>query len=87
MDSANINVRISGELRRHLLRQTDAHGLYENASEYVRDLIRRDLKEQREAADWLTRELQPALTANSKDYIAVTAEEVIKRNRRRKPHA
>jgi len=43
MASANINVRIKGELQAHLQQQVGEHGLYENASEYIRSLIRSDL--------------------------------------------
>lgn len=37
-----VNVRITGKLRRFIEEQTSPNGLYESASEYVRDLIRRD---------------------------------------------
>ena len=49
MASANINVRVKGELQAHLQLQIGEHGLYENASEYIRALIRRDLKSRRES--------------------------------------
>ena len=57
MASENVNVRVTGELRAHLQRQVGTHGLYENASEYIRDLIRRDLKSRNEAWEWLRKEL------------------------------
>lgn len=44
MASTNINVRIKGELQTHLQQQVGEHGLYENASEYIRALVRGDLK-------------------------------------------
>ncbi len=39
--SMSVNVRISGALRDHVERTT-SEGDYENVSEYVRDLIRKD---------------------------------------------
>mgnify|MGYP005801835597 CR=1 FL=1 len=41
----SINIRVSGELAEHVNKQISNKGLYENASEYIRDLIRNDLKQ------------------------------------------
>ncbi|RLL49700.1 transcriptional regulator [Mariprofundus sp. EBB-1] len=81
MVAANINVRIKGELQTHLQQQVGEHGLYENASEYIRALIRRDLKSRDESWDWLKRNLEPALRADESEFIEVTAENVIRRNK------
>jgi len=81
MASANINVRIKGELQAHLQQQVGEHGLYENASEYIRSLIRSDLKSRSESWEWLQRELEPALRADEGEFLAVTAEDVIHRNK------
>ncbi len=83
MASDNINVRITGELKKHLVQQTGPGGLYDNASEYVRDLIRQDLKGQDEAWQWLARKLEPALRADDSAYTTVTADDVIARNKSR----
>jgi len=40
-DTLNLNLRIRGALRDHVSRELDS-GVYENVSEYVRALIRRD---------------------------------------------
>lgn len=37
-----LNVRVGGELGEHVAWNIGDNGLYENVSEYVRDLIRRD---------------------------------------------
>ena len=81
MASANINVRIKGELQAHLQQQIGEHGLYENASEYVRALIRNDLKSRNESWEWLKKELEPAIRADESAYVAVTAEDVMRRNK------
>lgn len=85
MASENVNVRITGELRAHLDQQIGKRGLYENASEYIRDLIRRDLQGQRQAWNWLKNEFEPALRASEENYVAVSADDVIARNKKRLP--
>jgi antitoxin ParD1/3/4 len=60
----------------------DENGAYENISEYVRDLIRRDKeRREREAFDRLKAELSQAFAAPEDSYVALTAAEVIARNR------
>lgn len=81
MPSENVNVRVTGDLRTHLEQQTSDAGLYENASEYVRALIRKDLTDNREAWSWLRGHLEPALRANENEFVEVSASEVIARNK------
>ncbi len=81
MVSENINVRVKGELKTHLQQQIGEQGLYENASEYVRALIRNDLKSRTEAWNWLRAKLELALRTDEGDYIQVTAKDVINRNK------
>jgi putative addiction module CopG family antidote len=78
----NINVRIGAELANHVQQQISARGYYENASEYIRDLIRRDLKSQQQGWQWLAEQLAPAITASENDFIQVSATDVIKRNKK-----
>lgn len=80
MASENVNVRVTGDLRNHLQQQIGQYGLYENASEYIRDLIRRDLKDRKNAWEWLRQELEPGLRTDENQFIRVTASDVIKRN-------
>jgi putative addiction module CopG family antidote len=77
-----MTVRLSGALSDFVASNVDENGAYENISEYVRDLIRRD-KERREleAFDRLKAELTQAFAAPEESYIALTAAEVIARNR------
>ncbi|MDX3926814.1 MAG: transcriptional regulator [Shinella sp.] len=83
MASESIHVRVGGQLQAHIERQIGEHGLYENASEYIRALIRRDLQSRDEAWDWLKRHLEPAMRAGEKEFRAVSAEDVIRRNKTR----
>ncbi len=78
----SINVRIKGPLKAHL-RQQIAAGLYDNASEYLRALIRADYQEQRtKAASWLNQHLAPALSASPEEFVSVSAADVVKRNQK-----
>ena len=81
MPSDSIHVRISGRLQDHLHQQIGDEGLYENASEYVRALIRRDLESKAEAWGWLKGHLEAGLHADERDFATVTAADVIRRNR------
>lgn len=79
MTSGSIHVNVSGQLQDHIQQQIGDEGLYENASEYIRALIRRDLQ----AWDMLQKELAPAMRADGSEFVAVSAEDVIRRNKRR----
>ncbi len=78
MASTNVNVRLSGKLMEHLEKQISDDGLFENASEYVRDLIRHDLQEQEKAWGWLRSHLEPAILADDSEYIKATPAEIIR---------
>jgi len=78
-----MTVRLSGALSDFVASNVDENGAYENISEYVRDLIRRDKeRREREAFDRLKAELTQAFDAPDESYVALTAAEVIARNRR-----
>lgn len=81
MASNSINIRITSKLREHIERQVGSEGLYESASEYIRDLIRRDFQNQETAWQWLADQLEPGLEADPKEFIKVSARDVIERNK------
>jgi putative addiction module CopG family antidote len=83
MPSGSIHVKVSGALQDHIQQQISEGGLYENASEYIRALIRRDLQTRDEAWEALQRELSPAMRADDTKFLAVSADDVIRRNKRR----
>ena len=78
-----LNVRISGTLGDFVATNVGNQGAYENVSEYVRDLIRRD-KERTEAEqfDRLKAELTRAFAAPQSSYAPLDADAVIARNHR-----
>lgn len=83
-----LNVRVGGALGDFIAANVGEHGAYDNVSEYVRDLIRKDKKEaEEEAFRRLKAELQRGFSSPDADYRRVTAGEVVKRNRTRRSPA
>jgi putative addiction module CopG family antidote len=67
--TTTMTVRISGALREFVASNVGENGSYENISEYVRDLIRRDKERaEREAFDRLKAELTRAFAAPEDNY-------------------
>lgn len=79
-----LNVRVGGGLGEFVAANVGDSGAYENVSEYVRDLIRRD-KERVEAEVFarLKAELVAAFAAPETGYVAMDADTIINRNARR----
>jgi antitoxin ParD1/3/4 len=79
--SMTLNVRVNGPLGQFVAANVGDSGTYENVSEYVRDLIRKD-KERVEAVifDRLKAELGSAFAAPDNTYGTLTANELIARN-------
>ncbi|MBU3887465.1 addiction module antitoxin [Methylosinus sporium] len=77
-----MTVRVSGALSDFIAANVGENGAYENVSEYIRDLIRRD-KERAETAAFerLKAELAHAFAAPEATYAPLTAADVIARNR------
>ena len=79
-----LNVRVSGALGEFVAANVGDDGAYENVSEYVRDLIRRDkARAEAEAFDRLRAELTRAFAAPDTAYQPLDADTVIKRNARK----
>ncbi|KAA5601722.1 ribbon-helix-helix domain-containing protein [Blastochloris sulfoviridis] len=77
-----MTVRLSGALSDFVTANVGETGSYENVSEYIRDLIRRDKERaEKEAFDRLKAELTRAFTAPESSYQPLTAAEVIARNK------
>lgn len=80
--STTMTVRVGGALGDFVAANVGEDGAYENVSEYIRDLIRRD-KERVEAETFarLKAELAQAFAAPDDSFHPLTAAEVIARNR------
>lgn len=80
--TTTMTVRLSGALSDFVAANVGEHGVYENVSEYIRDLIRRDKEHtEREAFQRLKAELERAYAAPESSYEPLTAADVISRNR------
>ena len=83
-----VNVRFAGELQRFIQDRTGESGLYASASEYIRDLVRRDYEreEQRKWA-WLCQELKAVAEAPETAFVPLEAVSLIDEAKaRRKKH-
>jgi antitoxin ParD1/3/4 len=81
--TTTLTVRVSGTLAEHVSAKVGAGGSYENVSEYIRDLIRRDKERgEREAFDHLKAELTKAFAAPDSDFAPLTVDDIYARNRR-----
>lgn len=83
--SMTLNVRVGGALGQFVTDNVGRDGAYENVSEYVRDLIRRDMERaDRAAFDRLKAELQAAFAAPDEAFEPLDdVEAVIRRGRAR----
>jgi len=80
--TTTMTVRIGGALSDFVSANVGDEGSYENVSEYIRDLIRRDKKRvEAEAFNRLKAGLTQAFAAPEEIYKPLTADEVIARNR------
>jgi putative addiction module CopG family antidote len=80
--TTTMTVRLSGTLSDFVTANVGENGSYENVSEYIRDLIRRDKdRVEKEAFERLKTELAHAFAASESSYRPLTAAEVIARNR------
>jgi len=80
--TTTMTVRLGGALSDFVSTNVGDDGSYENVSEYIRDLIRRDKERaEQEAFTRLKCELTHAFAAPEETYQPLSAAEVIARNR------
>ncbi len=80
--TTTMTVRLSGALSDFVAANVSESGSYENVSEYIRDLIRRDKERaEQDAFDRLKVELTHSFAAPETSYRPLTAADVIARNR------
>jgi antitoxin ParD1/3/4 len=82
--SMTLNVRVQGQLGEFVAANVGEDGSFDNVSEYVRDLIRKDQERvEGERFERLKAELKLAFAAPDDCYGTLTAEDLFVRNRRR----
>ncbi len=75
-----INVRFSGTLQQFIHDRVDGSGLYSSASEYIRDLVRRDLEREEERRwDGLRTELAHGLAADESAFVPLSAKSLLQK--------
>lgn len=80
--TTTLTVRLSGQLSDFVAANVGEDGSYENVSEYIRDLIRRDRERaEKETFERLKAELARAFQAPQSSYKPLSAADVIARNR------
>jgi putative addiction module CopG family antidote len=80
-NTTTMTVRLSGALSEFVAANVGEDGAYENVSEYVRDLIRRDKERADQAAfEKLKAELTRAFAAPEESYQPLSAADIIRRN-------
>ncbi len=84
-----VNVRFAGELQRFIQTRIGASGLYSSASEYIRDLVRRDYeREEKRKWSWLRHELKAGAEAGESEFVTLDAEAlIVEAKARTRPHA
>jgi len=81
--TTTLTVRVSGSLSDFVAQNVGDEGDYENVSEYIRDLIRKDKAQTDEMAfQRLKAELTHAFAASEATYKPLSAAQVIDRNRK-----
>ena len=84
MGAMTLNVRISGQLGEHVAENIGDDGRYENVSEYVRDLVRRDLERvEEERFENLMAELRRAFSTPDSEFVEWDADAFRERMRKR----
>lgn len=79
--TTTMTVRLSGALSDFVAANVGETGAYENVSEYIRDLIRRDKeRSEQQVFDRLKAELAQAFAAPDAAYRPLSAADVIARN-------
>ncbi len=80
-----VNVRFAGELQRFIQNRISTSGLYSSASEYIRDLVRRDYeREELRKWQWLRQELKDGLEADESEFVALDADSIINEAKKRR---
>ena len=75
-----INVRFAGPLQQFIHERTGDSGLYGSASEYIRDLVRRDYeREEKRKWSWLREELKAGANADENQFVPLDAATVLRK--------
>jgi len=83
--SAAITILFPGELESFVQQRVGSSGLYDSASEYIRDLVRRDYEQEEQRRwNWMEEELTPGMMAAEAEFVPLDAASVIMEAKARK---
>lgn len=84
-----INVRFAGVLQQFIQERVGTKGLYSSASEYIRDLVRRDFEREEERKwNWLRDELKAGVEADESQFVPLDGEAILQKAKAlRRSHA
>jgi Arc/MetJ-type ribon-helix-helix transcriptional regulator len=85
MDGKTLLISIDEDLAEIVDKRIRQSARFDTADDYIRALIERDAETDEETRDWLAKELAPGLAAKETAFVEVSPEEVIRRNRARRP--
>ena len=77
-----LNVSLPEQLKSWITQQINA-GHYASASDYLRDLIREDIRHQEHGIQWLADHLKPLVKTPDEQFVSVSAEDVKARARKK----
>jgi len=79
---ATLNVSLPDYLKNWIINQVDI-GTYSSASDYLRDLIREDIRHHEHGIQLLANYLKPLSETSDEKFISITADDVKARARRK----
>ena len=80
-----INVRFAGTLQQFIVQRVSGSGLYNSASEYIRDLVRRDYeREEARKSAWLRDELKAGAEADESQFVPLDGEALLRNAKARR---
>lgn len=80
-----INVRFAGTLQQFIHQRVSGSGLYSSASEYIRDLVRRDFeKEEERKSEWMREQLRAGAIADESEFVPLDADDLLQKAKARR---
>lgn len=79
---ATLNISLPDQLRDWVTRQVK-QGEYSSASDYLRDLIRNDKRQQEQSIKWLGNHLEPMLNTPEEEFQSLSGDAIKARARKR----
>ncbi|THV16510.1 hypothetical protein [Rhizobium rhizophilum] len=80
MERRHLNIVLDDDLATHVDRRVQGDGAFRSADDYVGELIRRDMEDDADAAQFLDELLSETLMDGDQAFLAVSAAEVLRRN-------